>query len=395
MQSDQMPPTDHHDTRVLHERTAAGPHREQVSPIYMTSGFTFPDAELARAVFMGEKPGYVYSRWENPSTDEFADRLCILEGADAGIPMASGMAAIFSVLAGLLNSGDHVLASRSLYSATHQLLTSVLPRWGINHTYADHETPETWAGLFRPETRLCIVETPSNPQLTLVDLAWLAGLCRERGVYLVVDNTFATPAIQRPIALGADLVVHSATKFIDGQGRTISGAVVGDRFIIEELTQFAHQTGPVLSPFNGWLLSRSLETLSLRMERHCANALALAQWLEGRPGVQSVYYPFLPSHPQYELARRQMSAGGGMLAFEVAGGLDAGRRFLDSLKMCRIMANLGDARTTATHPASTTHSALTDEERLMVDITPGLIRVSVGLEHIDDIMADIDQALGH
>lgn len=395
MQPDETPQQDRPDTRVIHERTAAGPHREQVTPIYMASGFTFPDAELARAVFRGEQPGYVYSRWENPNTDELVARLCVLEEAEAGIAMASGMAAIFSVLAGLLNSGDHVLASRSLFGATHQILTSILPRWGISHTYADCDAPETWAGLFRPETRLCLVETPSNPSLALVDLAWLAGLCRQRGVTLVVDNTFATPVIQRPIAMGADLVVHSTTKFIDGQGRTIGGAVLGDKFIIAELTQFARQTGPALSPFNGWLLSQALETLPLRMERHCANALALAQWLESRAGVQSVRYPFLPSHPQYELARRQMSAGGGLVAFEVAGGLDAGRRFLNGLKMGSIVANLGDARTAATHPASTTHSALTDDERLSVGITSGLIRVSVGLEHIDDIVADIAQALAY
>lgn len=394
MPSNETPPTDHIDTRIIHERTAVGPHREQVTPLYLTSGFTFPDAELARAVFVGEKPGYIYGRFENPNTDELVARLCLLEEAEAGLPTASGMAAMFTILAGLLNSGDHVLASRSLFGATHQILTSILPRWGISHTYADCDAPETWAGLFRPETRLCVVETPSNPSLTLVDLAWLAGMCRERGVHLVVDNTFATPIIQRPIPLGADLVVHSTTKFIDGQGRTIGGVVLGDRFTIAELTQFAHQTGPTLSPFNGWLLSQSLETLALRMERHCANALALAQWLEGRPGIQSVRYPFLPSHPQYEIARRQMSAGGGLVAFEVAGGLEAGRRFLDRLKLSQIVANLGDARTAATHPASTTHSALSDDERLSAGITPGLIRVSVGLEHIDDIVADIDQALG-
>lgn len=383
----------HIETQVIRRRTPAGPHREQVTPIYLASGFTFPDAETARAVYVGEQPGYVYTRWENPNTDELVARMCALEGAEAGIPMASGMAAIFSVLAGLLNSGDHVLASRSLFGATHQILKNTLPRWGISHTYADCEMTGMWPDLFRPETRLCLVETPSNPALTLVDLGWLAGLCRDRGVYLVVDNTFATPAVQRPLDFGADLVVHSTTKFLDGQGRTIGGVVLGEKLVISELTQFAHQTGPTLSPFNGWLLSQSLETLSLRMERHCANALALAQWLENRPGIESVCYPYLPSHPQYELARRQMSAGGGIVTFAVTGGLAAGRRVLDALKMCNIVANLGDTRTTVTHPASTTHSGLTDEERRAVGITPGLIRVSVGLEHIDDIIDDIDQAL--
>lgn len=384
---------EHVETQVIRQRTAAGPHREQVTPIYMASAFTSPDAETARAVFRGEQPGYVYTRWDNPNNDELVARLCALEGAEAGLPMASGMAALFTVLAGLLNSGDHVLAARSLFGATHQILTTILPRWGISHTYVDSENPESWAGLFQPETRLCLVETPSNPDLTLVDLAHVAALCRERGVYLVVDNTFATPAIQQPIALGVDLVVHSTTKFLDGQGRTIGGVVVGDRFLIDELTHFARQTGPTLSPFNAWLLSRSLETLGLRMERHCANALALAQWLQDAPGVESVRYPFLPSHPQYELARRQMSAGGGLVTFSVSGGQKAGWRFLNALTMCDIVANLGDTRTAVTHPASTTHSGLTEEERRAVGITPGLIRVSVGLEHIDDIIGDIEQAL--
>ena len=381
------------ETRIIRTRARASQHREQVTPIYMASGFTFDSAEQARAVYGGEQPGFVYTRWDNPNSAELTARLCELEGAEAGLPMASGMAALFTILAGLLNSGDHLVASRSLFGATHQLLTTILPRWGISHTYADCELTDTWPGLFRPETRLCLVETPSNPGLTLVDLAWVAQLCRERDVLLVVDNTFATPVIQRPLALGADLVVHSTTKFLDGQGRTIGGVVLGDRLVINELTHFARQTGPTLSPFNSWLLSQSLETLSLRMERHCANALALAEWLSTRAGVEAVRYPFLPSHPQAALARRQMAAGGGVVTFEVSGGLPAGRRFLDGLKMCNIVANLGDVRTTVTHPASTTHSALTDGERRATGITPGLIRVSVGLEHIDDIVAAIDQAI--
>jgi O-succinylhomoserine sulfhydrylase len=391
-----MPPDAprHTETRIIRTRARASQHREQVTPLYMASGFTFDSAEQARAVYGGERPGYVYTRWDNPNNDELIARLCALEGAEAGLPMASGMAALFTILAGLLNSGDHVVASRSLFGATHQLLTTVLPRWGISHSYADCELTETWPDLFRPETRLCLVETPSNPGLTLVDLAWVAELCRERDVLMVVDNTFATPVVQRPLALGADLVVHSTTKFLDGQGRTIGGVIAGDRLVINELTHFTRQTGPTLSPFNSWLLSQSLETLPLRMERHCANALALAEWLSGRAGVAAVRYPFLPSHPQAALARRQMSAGGGVVTFEIAGGLAAGRRFLDALRMCDIVANLGDVRTTVTHPASTTHSALTDGERRATGITPGLIRVSVGLEHIDDIIADIDQAIG-
>jgi O-succinylhomoserine sulfhydrylase len=383
----------HVDTRVIRTRTAAGPHHEQVTPIYMASGFTFDSAEQARAIYAGEEPGYVYTRWENPNTDELVERLCALEGAEAGIPVASGMAAIFTVLAGLLNSGDHVLASRALFGATHQLMTTILPRWGISHTYADGDGTEGWDALFQPETRLCLVETPSNPGLMLVDLARLAAQCRERDVVLVVDNTFATPVIQRPLSLGADLVIHSTTKFLDGQGRTIGGVVLGDRFLIDELTHFTRQTGPTLSPFNGWILSQALETLPLRMARHCENALALAQWLDQQPGIAAVRYPFLGSHLQHELARRQMAAGGGIVTFELDGGVEAGRRFLNALQMCDIVANLGDSRTTVTHPAGTTHSGLTEAERRAVGITPGLIRVSVGLEHIDDIIADIHQAL--
>lgn len=384
---------DHSETRIIRTRIPASDNREAVTPIYMASGFTFDDAEQARAVYSGEQPGYVYSRWENPNTDELVARLCVLEEAEAGIAVASGMAAIFTVLAGLLNSGDHALASRSIFGATHQVLTGVLPRWGISHTFADPADLAGWPALFRPETRLCIVETPANPGLELVDLAALAELCQERDVVLVVDNTFATPVLQRPLTLGADLVVHSTTKFLDGQGRTIGGAILGDRFLIQELTRFAHQIGPTMSPFNAWVISQALELLPLRMAKHSENALALAQWLEDNDRVRNVRYPFLPSHPQADIARRQMSAGGGIVTFEVAGGLETGRRFLNALQLGDIVANLGDVRTMATHPAGTTHSSLSAAEQLAAGITPGLVRVSVGLEHIDDIIADVAQAL--
>ncbi len=388
-----MSHSDHMETRTIRTRATATANREQLTPLYMASGFYFENAEQARTVYSGEKPGYVYSRWENPNTDELTERLCALEGAEAGLAVASGMAALFTVLAGLLNSGDHVVASRAIFGATHQILTGVLPRWGISHSYGEPDDVASWAALFRPETRLCIVETPSNPGLALVDIAAVSALCRERDVVLVVDNTFATPALQRPIEHGADLVVHSTTKFLDGQGRTIGGAIVGERFVMDELIRFAHQTGPTMSPFNAWLTSQALELLPLRMAQHSANALALAGWLEAQPQVASVRYPFLPSHPQHELATRQMSAGGGIVTFELAGGLESGQRFLDALVMCDIVANLGDVRTIVTHPASTTHSTLTADEQLAAGITPGLVRVSVGLEHIDDIVADLGQAL--
>jgi O-succinylhomoserine sulfhydrylase len=384
---------DHLETRLIRTRTPASANREAISPIYLASGFTFDDAEQARSVYGGEQPGYVYTRWENPNSDELVARLCLLEGAEAGLAVASGMAAIFTALAGLLNAGDHVLASRSIFGATHQILTGVLPRWGISHTFADPGDVAAWADLFRPETRVCMVETPSNPGLDLVDLAALSVLCRARDVVLVVDNTFATPILQRPLALGADVVVHSTTKFLDGQGRTIGGAILGDRFTIGELTRFAHQIGPTMSPFNAWLISEALELLPLRMAQHSRNALTLAQWLEDNDRVRNVRYPYLASHLQHELARRQMSAGGGIVTFEVVGGLAAGRRFLDALQLCDIAANLGDVRTIATHPASTTHSSLSAADQLAAGITPGLVRVSVGLEHSDDVIADIAQAL--
>ncbi|MFO7682066.1 MAG: aminotransferase class I/II-fold pyridoxal phosphate-dependent enzyme [Chloroflexota bacterium] len=381
------------ETAVIRSQTPSSSHREHASSIYMTSSYTFESAEHARALFAKEVEGQIYTRYGNPNTDEFIEKMCLLEGAQAGLALASGMAAVFSALAGLLNSGDHILASRSVFGSTHQILTQLLPRWGIGHTYVDALRPEMWETAVQPNTRLCIVETPSNPALDLIDLAWLGEFCRERDIILLVDNVFATPILQKPLALGAHLVMHSATKYIDGQGRGIGGVLVGEKFLIDELTFFTRHTGPSLSPFNAWMFSKSLETLPLRLERHCDNAEKVAAWLEGQAEVAWVKYPHLPSHPQYELAQRQMRRGGGMVTFEVKGGLEAGRRFLDALEMCSLTANLGDSRTIATHPASTTHSSLTEAERLAVGITPGLIRLSVGLEHVDDIVADLAQAL--
>ena len=381
-------------TAVIRSQTPSSPHREHASAIYMTSSYTFENAEHARALFAKEVEGQIYTRYGNPNTDEFIEKMCLLEGAEAGLALASGMSAVFTGIAGLLNSGDHVLACRSVFGSTHQILTQLLPRWGMSHSYVAIDQPETWAAAVQPTTRLCIVETPSNPALDLIDLAWLGQFCREHDIILLVDNVFATPILQRPLSLGANLVMHSATKYIDGQGRAIGGVLVGDKQLLDQLAFFLRHTGPSLSPFNAWLFSKSLETLALRVERHCDNAEKLAAWLESQPEVAWVKYPHLPSHPQYELAKRQMSRGGGMVTFAVKGGLAQGRRFLDALQLCSLTANLGDTRTIATHPASTTHSSLQEADRLAVGITPGLIRISVGLEHVDDVVADVAQELG-
>jgi O-succinylhomoserine sulfhydrylase len=383
----------HFDTNAIRTQAEQSGFREHSVPVYLTSSFTFEDAEQGRALFADEIEGNIYTRFSNPNNSEFIQKLCLLDGADDGLATASGMAAVFSSVAGLLRAGDHILASRSVFGSTHQLLTQIFPRWGITHTYADIKATETWENLIQPNTKMVIVETPSNPGLDLVDLTWLGQLTKKHNLILNVDNCFATPYLQQPIALGADLVTYSATKFIDGQGRTIGGAVVGRADLIKELRFFARHTGPSLSPFNAWVLSKSLETLSVRMERHCQNALALATSLEAHPAISWVKYPHLPSHPQYDLAKSQMKLGGGIVCFELRGGIEAGKAFMDRLQMVSLTANLGDTRSIATHPASMTHSKLTEAERLAVDITPGLVRVSVGLEHIDDIRQDILNAI--
>jgi O-succinylhomoserine sulfhydrylase len=381
------------ETTAIRSRIPPSNYKEHSTAIYMSSSFMFDDAEEARAVFAHEQEGFIYSRYGNPNLTELIDKMCLLEGADRGLAVASGMSAVFSAVAGLLNTGDHVLASRSLFSSTHQILTRILPRWQISHTYADPAQTDTWPSLIQNNTRLCIVETPSNPGLELIDLTWLSDLCRAHDIILLVDNVFATPIIQKPIDCGADLVMHSATKYIDGQGRGIGGLLLGQDYVLEDLAFFVRHSGPSLSPFNAWMFSKSLETLPLRVQKHSQNALELAKWLEDSAAVSWVKYPHLPSHPQYELALRQMKLGGGVVTFELRGGLEQGKRFLDALNMMSLTANLGDSRSIATHPASTTHSSLTEEERQAVGITPGLVRISTGLEHIDDIIADISQAL--
>ncbi len=381
------------DTQSIRTQVKRTSQQEHSAPIFMTSSYTFESAEQARALFANEIEGNIYSRYSNPNTDEFINKMCLLEQADDGVATASGMSAVFSSMAGLLNNGDHVLASRSLFGSSHQILTSILPRWGITHSYGDIYHPETWEELIQKNTRVLFIETPSNPGLDLINLEWAGKLAKKHKLILIVDNCFATPYLQQPMKFGADVVVHSATKFIDGQGRAIGGVIVGRQKYISDIKFFTRHTGPALSPFNAWLFSKSLETLSVRMERHCHNALQLAEFLENHSNVESVRYPFLESHPQHELARRQMKMGGGIVAFMIKGGYDQAKVFLDRLEMLSLSANLGDTRTIATHPASTTHSKLTEEERQSVGITPGLIRISTGLEDIDDIITDIKRAL--
>lgn len=368
-------------------------NKEHAAPLYLTSSFTYDDAEEMRAVFADEKEGNIYSRFINPNSTELIDKMCLLENAEAGYATASGMAAVFASFMALLKSGDHILCANAIFGSTHTLLTKLLPKWGIEHSYADITKPETWEQQIKKNTKMIFVETPSNPGLDIIDLELLGNLAKKHNLILNVDNCFATPFIQQPTKYGAHLVIHSATKYIDGQGRVLGGIVVGKKELIKEIYAFCRSTGPSLSPFNAWLLSKSLETLAIRMERHCENALQLAQFLEKSDFVESVRYPFLPSHPQYTIAKKQMSKGGGVVSFNIKGGIEGGRKFLDHLQLCSLTANLGDTRTIATHPASTTHAKLTEAERNEVGITPGLVRISVGLEHIDDIIQDIDQAL--
>jgi len=388
-----MSVSENFETNAIRTQIDRSGQREHSVPIYATSSFVFEDAEQARALFANEMEGNIYTRFSNPNNDEFIEKMCLLEGTEDGMAMASGMAAMFVSMAAFLNQGDHLLICRSVFGSTHQITTQLLPRWGITHTYVDITDIGSWEKEILKNTKMIFLETPSNPGLDVIDLAFVGALAKKHGLLFNVDNCFATPYLQNPAKFGADLITHSATKFIDGQGRVIGGAVLGTKECIEKVRFFARHTGPAMSPFNSWILSKSLETLAVRMEKHCENALHLATHLEKHPEVLSVKYPFLPSHPNYEVARKQMRLGGGMVSFEIKGGIDRGRKFLNNLKMLSFSANLGDTRSIATHPASTTHSKLTQEQKAAVGITDGLIRVSVGLEHIQDIISDIDQAI--
>jgi O-succinylhomoserine sulfhydrylase len=368
-------------------------NREHTTPIYMTSSFVFEDAEQARAMFADELQGNIYTRFSNPNTSEFIEKMCALEGTEDGFASASGMAAVFCSMAAFLKSGDHIVVCKSVFGSTISIVTQILPKWGISYSFADIKKPETWEDLFQENTKMCLVETPSNPTLDLIDLEWLSKLCKKKNALLNVDNCFASPYLQQPAKFGVDLITHSTTKFIDGQGRALGGIVLGSKELIKEVRFFSRHSGPAMSPFNAWIFSKSLETLAVRMDRHCENALKLARYLENHSEIEGVMYPFLPSFPQYELAKKQMKAGGAIVTFYVKGGLERGRKLLNSVKLISHSANLGDTRTIITHPASTTHSRMSDEDKASVGILPGLIRVSVGLEHIDDLIRDIEQAL--
>lgn len=367
--------------------------REHSSALYLSSSFVFESAEEARAMFAEEIQGNIYSRYSNPNSSDLIDKVCRAEGTEDGIATASGMAAMFGSIASLLQQGDHILASRSLFGSTHQLLTRVFPKWGITSTYGDIADYQNWDKLLQPTTKMLFLETPSNPGLEIIDLEWAGKFAAVHGLILVVDNCFATPYLQQPARWGAHLVTHSATKYIDGQGRVLGGLILGKKELIDEVRFFTRHTGPSLSPFNAWILSKSMETLAVRMDRHCENAEKVARYFDGCPHLDRVNYPFLPSHEQHDLAIKQMKAGGGILTLTVKGGLQRAQRFIDKLQMISITPNLGDSRSIVTHPASTTHSKLSAEERQKVGITDGLIRLSVGLEHYEDILQDVERAL--
>jgi O-succinylhomoserine sulfhydrylase len=383
----------HFETKAIRAQLDRTEYNEHSVPLFLTSSFVFDSAEEMRAAFNEESDDFIYSRYVNPNTNEFINKVCLLEGAEAGVSMASGMAAIYTTFMTLLKSGDHVVSCSSVFGATHALFTKYFPKLNISHSYFNIKQPESIEKLIKPETRFIYLETPTNPAIELIDLEYVAAIAKKHKVLLIVDNCFATPYLQQPIKWGADLVIHSATKYMDGQGRVLGGIVVGKKELVHEIYLYGRLTGPSLSPFNAWVLSKSLETLAIRMDRHCENALFIADALEKIKLLENVSYPFLPSHPHHAIAKKQMKAGGGIITITVKGGYEGAKNFLDKLQMIKISPNLGDARSIATHPASSTHCKLTEEDRLAVGITPGLIRISIGLENREDILKDILQAM--
>jgi len=383
----------HFETQAIRNQTERTQYSEHSTPLFVTSSFVFDDAEDMRASFAEEKQRNLYSRFTNPNTTEFVDKILAMEGAEAGYAFATGMSAIFSSFAALLNAGDHIVSCRSVFGSTHSMFTKYLPKWNIETSYFKVDEVDIIESLIQENTKIIYIETPTNPAVDILDLEVIGNIAKKHNLIFIVDNCFATPYIQQPIKFGADLVIHSATKLIDGQGRVLGGVTVGKSDLIREIYLFARNTGPAMSPFNAWVLSKSLETLAIRVEKHCENALKVAQFLEEHKQVELVKYPFLKSHPQYHTAKQQMKLGGNIVAFEIKGGLASGRKFLNNIKMCSLSANLGDTRTIVTHPSSTTHGKLSEEERLEVGITNGLVRISVGIENVEDIINDLQQAL--
>jgi O-succinylhomoserine sulfhydrylase len=381
------------ETIAIRTRTKKTHEREHSSPMYLTSSFTFDNAEHMRAAFADEVEANIYSRFSNPNVTEFEEKMALLEGTEAAYATATGMAAVFASFMTFLKTGDHILSARAIFGSTHAMLTKYLPKWGIEHSYFDGDNPKEIEKLIRKNTKMIFIESPSNPGLEIFDLAALGKLAKKHNLIYNVDNCFATPYLQQPIKYGADIITHSATKFIDGQGRVLGGVICGKKELIKEIYLFCRNTGPAMAPFNAWVLSKSLETLAVRMDRHCENATNLAKHLNKNKEIEKVNYPFLPSHSQYKTAKKQMKAGGGVVTFVVKGGYERAKKFMDALEMISLSANLGDTRSIATHPASSTHAKLSEEERKATGITKGLIRISVGLENIDDIISDIEQAL--
>lgn len=383
----------HIETQAIRTQIERTQFLEHSNPLYLTSSYIFDDAEDMRASFADEKERNIYSRYSNPNTSEFVEKICLMEGAERGYAFASGMSAVFSTFAALLASGDHIVSCRSIFGSTQTFFNNILPKWNISTNYFKVDEMGKVESLIQPNTKVIYAESPTNPAVDILDLQRLGDIAKKHDLIFIVDNCFATPYLQQPIKFGADLVIHSATKLIDGQGRVLGGVTVGNADLIQSIYLFSRNTGPSLSPFNAWILSKSLETLPVRVDRHCANALKIATFLEAHHKVNFVKYPFLKSHPQYELAKQQMKLGGSIVAFEVKGGIEAGRKFLNSLQFLSLSANLGDTRTIVTHPASTTHAKIPEDVRLETGITAGLIRVSVGLEHPEDIINDLKQAL--
>ena len=383
------------ETLALHTGIHRSQFNEHSEALYLTSSFVFESAAQAAARFSGAEPGNIYSRFTNPTVTAFEERLAALEGAETCVATASGMSAILACVMGLLSAGDHIIASRSLFGATVNLFNNILKRFKIETTFVSATDIAAWEAAVRPETRLLFIETPSNPLTEISDIAALAAVAKKAGAWLAVDNCFCSPALQRPLELGADLVIHSATKYLEGQGRVLGGAVLGRRDLLMEqgVFGFLRTAGPSLSPFNAWVILKGMETLKIRMEAHSANALQIARWLEAQPAVARVHYPGLPSHPQYELAKRQQKTGGGIVSFEMKNGKDAAWRVVDSVRLISITANLGDTKSTLTHPATTTHARISQESREFAGITDGLLRIAVGLEAVENLKADLARGL--